>query len=75
MIGFFLSIILELKSTLASFLNLNSPHQTCLGIAIYTEFVRMLSPATDFHPPLLSHGEKAVWVQADQEAGCMLCQY
>lgn len=48
MVGFFLSIILELKSALTSFQNINSPHQTCLGIASYSEFVRMLSQATDF---------------------------
>lgn len=73
MVGFFLSIILELKSALTSFQNINSPHQTCLGIASYSEFVRMLSQATDF-PPLFSFGEKAVQVQTGQAAGGMLCQ-
>lgn len=73
MIGFFLSIILEPKSSLTSFQNANSPHQTCLGIASFSTFARMLSPATDF-PPVLSYGEKAIQVQTGLEAGCMLCQ-
>lgn len=73
MIGFFLSIILEPKSSLTSFQNANSPHQTCLGIASFSKFARMLSPATDF-PPVLSYGEKAIQVQTGLEAGCMLCQ-
>lgn len=71
--SFFLSIILKLKSALTSFQNINSLHQTCLGVASYSEFAGILSQATDILP-LLSHGEKAVQVQTGQEAGCMLCQ-